>query len=41
VSVAAVRSLLYRVRMQLRATVLPPSSAPVSHSISRDRKDDI
>ena len=39
-SVAAVRSLLYRVRMELRATVLPPAGAPMSHSISKDRNDD-
>jgi RNA polymerase sigma-70 factor, ECF subfamily len=32
-SIAAVRSLLYRVRLQLRASVLPPSGAEASHLV--------
>jgi RNA polymerase sigma-70 factor (ECF subfamily) len=39
-SVAAVRSLLYRVRMELRASVLPPSSAGPSHIVHKDGSDD-
>jgi DNA-directed RNA polymerase specialized sigma24 family protein len=41
VSVAAVRSLLYRVRLELRATVVLPPPAATAHAISRDRDDDI
>jgi RNA polymerase sigma-70 factor (ECF subfamily) len=32
-SVAAVRSLLYRVRLQLRTSVLPPSGIEASHLV--------
>lgn len=38
-SVAAVRSVLYRVRLQLRASVLPPPGA-ATLAMSRDRNDD-
>jgi RNA polymerase sigma-70 factor, ECF subfamily len=41
VSVPAVRSLLYRVRLELRASVLSPSPVATVHIISRDRDDDI
>jgi RNA polymerase sigma factor (sigma-70 family) len=41
VSVAAVRSLLYRVRLELRATVLRPSPATTVHTTSRNRDDEI
>ena len=38
-SVAAVRSVLYRVRLQLRASVLPPPGT-ATLAMSRDRNDD-
>jgi len=41
ISLAAVRSLLYRVRLHLRATVLPPSATATTHALSRNRDDDI
>lgn len=41
VSPAAIRSLLYRVRLQLRATVLAPSPVANSHVLVKDHDDDI
>ncbi len=40
-SVAAVRSVLYRVRVQLRASVLPRPRASASHVNSMDQNDDV
>jgi RNA polymerase sigma-70 factor (ECF subfamily) len=37
---AAIRSLLYRVRMELRASVLRPPHVVPSHSFQKDRSDD-
>ena len=41
VSPAAIRSLLYRVRLQLRATVLAPSPVATSHVLKRNNDDDL